>query len=134
MGSSDNHLKWLAEPLEDEPSLIRKPMFGALAYYLHGMLVLVLSDRDPPWKGVLVPTERQFHDSLMGDYAGLAPHPILGKWLYLPVTIDDFESIAADIVQAISEGDPRIGVEPKPKKRKAAKGRPKRKSGRSNSL
>ena len=118
MESSDNHLKWLAEPLEDEPSLIRKPMFGALAYYLRGKLVLVLSDRMPPWKGVLLPTEREFHPALISDFPALAPHPILGKWLYLPVDSEDFESIAADIVQAISEGDPRIGVEPKPKKKK----------------
>ncbi len=120
MESSENHLKWLAEPLLDEPSLISKPMFGALAYYLRGMLVLVLSDRMPPWKGVLLPTEREFHPALISDFPALAPHPILGKWLYLPVTAEDFESIAADIVQAISEGDPRIGVEPKPKKKKRA--------------
>ncbi|MCK4911391.1 MAG: hypothetical protein KAR83_07100 [Thermodesulfovibrionales bacterium] len=118
MGSPDNHLKWLAEPLEDEPSLIRKPMFGALAYYLRGRLVLVLSDRQPPWKGLLLPTEFEFQLSLRGDFPALAPHPILGKWLYLPVTTEDFESIAADIVQAISEGDPRIGVEPKPRKKR----------------
>ncbi len=118
MGSSDNHLKWLAEPLEDEPSLIIKPMFGALAYYLRGMLVLVLSDRTPPWKGVLLPTERESHEALMDEFPALAPHPILGKWLYLPVATEDFESIAADIVQAISERDPRIGVEPKPRKNK----------------
>ncbi len=120
MGSSDNHLQWLAEPLEDEPSLIRKPMFGALAYYLRGRLVLVLSDREPPWSGVLLPTEKEYHNKLMDEFPALAPHPILGKWLYLPVTAEDFESIAADIVQAISEGDPRIGVEPKPKKKKRA--------------
>ena len=120
MGSSDNHLKWLAEPLEDEPSLIIKPMFGALAYYIRGMLVLVLSDRDPPWKGVLVPTERQFHKKLMDEFPALGPHPILGKWLYLPISDKDFEGVAQDIVTAIFEGDPRIGVEPKPKKKKRA--------------
>lgn len=118
MRSTDNHLKWLVEPLEDEPSLIKKPMFGALAYYLRGMLVLVLSDREPPWKGVLIPTERDFHEALMEEFPALAPHPILGKWLYLPVTAEDFESTAMDIVQAISDGDPKIGVEPKPKKKK----------------
>ncbi len=120
MVSPDNHLRWLAEPLENEPSLIRKPMFGALAYYIRGMLVLVLSDRKPPWKGVLLPTERENHGSLIKEFPALAPHPVLGKWLYLPVTTEDFESIAADIVQAISEGDPRFGVEPKPKKKKQA--------------
>ncbi len=113
-------MQWLAEPLEDEPSLIRKPMFGALAYYLRGRLVLVLSDREPPWSGVLLPTEKEYHNKLMDEFPALAPHPILGKWLYLPVDSEDFESIAADIVQAILEGDPRIGVEPKPKKKKQA--------------
>ncbi len=122
MGSSDNHLKWLAEPLEDEPSLIKKPMFGALAYYLRGRLVLVLSDREPPWSGVLLPTEKEFQETLIKDYPALASHPILGKWLYLPISDKDFEGVAQDIVTAILEGDPRIGVEPKPrKKRKTGK-------------
>ena len=120
MGSSDNHLQWLAEPLEDEPSLIKKPMFGALAYYMRGKLVLVLPDREPPWSGVLLPTEKEFHKKLMDEFPALTPHPILGKWLYLPITDEDFEGVAQDIVEAITSGDPRIGVEPKPKKKKRA--------------
>ncbi len=113
-------MQWLAEPLLDEPSLIKKPMFGALAYYMRGKLVLVLSDREPPWSGVLLPTEKQFHKKLMDEFPAFTPHPILGKWLYLAVSDKDFESAAGDIVTAILEGDPRIGVEPKPKKKKMA--------------
>ncbi len=120
MGSSDNHLQWLAEPLLDEPSLIKKPMFGALAYYLRGRLVLVLSARKPPWSGVLLPTEKENHKKLMDEFPALGPHPILGKWLYLPISDKDFEGVAQDIVTAIVEGDTRIGVEPKPKKKKRA--------------
>lgn len=116
-----NSLRWLAEPLADDPGLIEKPMFGALAYYLRGRLVLVLSDREPPWQGVMLPTERERHAGLMEDFPALGPHPVLGKWLYLPMSNENFEGTAVNIVASIAEGDPRIGVEPKPKKPKKPK-------------
>ena len=124
MAKRDNHLRWIAEPLTEERSYIEKPMFGALACYLNGRLVLALSDREPPWNGLLLPTEKQFHASLMRDFKALSPHPVLGKWLFLPQTADDFEATAPDIVEAILAADPRIGVEPKPRKKPRKKSRP----------
>ncbi len=114
-------LGWVIEPLSDEPGYIEKPMFGSLACYLHGRLMLVLASREEPWNGLLVPTEKDFHEDLMSEFGSLAPHPILGKWLYLPEGTNEFESIAQGLVEHVLEGDPRIGVEPKEKKRKSTK-------------
>ncbi|MFC1769788.1 hypothetical protein ACFLZI_01870 [Nitrospirota bacterium] len=114
--SRENRLMWLAEPLEELQGYMVKAMFGAKGCYAHGMLVLVLSDRDEPWNGVLVPTEREFHASLIIDIPALRQHPVLGKWLYVPENDDDFESAVSDVVELIVAVDPRIGVEPKPRK------------------
>jgi hypothetical protein len=97
----------------DEPSYMEKPMFGCEACYLHGRLVLVLADGDEPWNGVLIPTERDFHDSVIGDFKGVVQHPVLKKWLYVSQSSEDFETVASGIVEGVRMNDPRLGVEPK---------------------
>jgi hypothetical protein len=106
-------LQWLVEPLMDEPSYLGKPMFGCEACYLHGRLALVLADGDEPWNGLLVPTEKDVHDSVITDFNGVVQHPVLKKWLYLSQSSEDFETIASDIVEAVRMNDRRFGVEPK---------------------
>lgn len=102
-------------------------MFGCVGCYLRGQLVLVLADRHEPWQGLLVPTERHAHDSLLSDYPGLRVHPVLGKWLHLPHGSGVFDETGAALVRAIATGDPRFGVEsalprlPRPKARKQPK-------------
>ncbi|MEW6715023.1 MAG: hypothetical protein AB1306_08045 [Nitrospirota bacterium] len=106
----------------DEPSYLEKPMFGCQACYLHGCLKLVLASKGKPWNGLLIPTEKEFHDSIRKDFKGVVQHPVLKKWLYLPETYEDFESVASDIVEAIRINDQRFGVEPKERvKRKSKK-------------
>jgi hypothetical protein len=46
----------------------------------------------------------------------LRPHPVLGKWLYLPQTEAEFESVAQHLTARVLAGDPRIGIAPKPRK------------------
>ena len=105
-------LQWLLESVEAEPSFFQKPMFGCQAVYLFGRLVLVLAAKEEPWNGLLVCTSREFHSVLIGEYPGLQPHPVLGKWLYLSRAHDDFDEAARDLVLRIVKNDPRIGVEP----------------------
>ena len=108
-------LQWVVEPLEEEPSYIAKAMFGCKGCYLYGRLVLVLASRArDPWMGLLLPTEKKHHPSLRRAHPGLATHPVLKKWLYLPESCDDFEERARALVESILTNDPRIGVEPKP--------------------
>jgi hypothetical protein len=86
------------------------------------MLVLVLADGDEPWRGVLVPTERESHAALMAEFPALASHPVLGKWLYLPESATSFERDAEKLVECVRRLDARIGVLPekkRPKKRPA---------------
>jgi hypothetical protein len=117
-----NRHRWLFERLEDQPTFEARKMFGALAAYFNGMLVLVLADGDEPWRGVLVPTERESHAALMAEFPALASHPVLGKWLYLPESATSFERDAEKLVECIRRLDARIGVLPekkRPKKRPA---------------
>jgi len=114
-----NPHEWLLEPLVEDPGFITKPMFGCLAGYLRGQLVLVLAAKDEPWSGVLWPVERSEHLSIQEEYPSLVPHPVLPKWLYLSEQDEDFEELATAIVEQIRCGDARLGVVPPVKKKKS---------------
>jgi hypothetical protein len=111
-------LRWVVEPLQDEPSYLEKAMFGCRGCYLQGRLVLVLASRGKePWKGLLVPTEKKHHGALQVELPDLGVHPMLEKWLYLPEETEDFEDTASRLVDLITEEDPRVGVLPKPRRK-----------------
>lgn len=112
---------WLWEPLENEPGFLLRTMFGAKAAYLDGKIVLCFCIKEDPWCGLLVPTERAQHEALRAELTALVPHPILGKWLYLPESADAFERTATALVALIRRRDPRLGVTPQPKRRKRRK-------------
>lgn len=84
-------LSWVVEPLIEEPGYLEKPMFGCLAIYLHGRLMLVLTSGEEPRDGLLIPTEHQFHDAILKEFRDVVQHPILKKWLYLSEATEDFE-------------------------------------------
>jgi hypothetical protein len=114
-------LRWIIEPLMEEPSYLEKSMFGCLACYVHGRLALLLSSGEEPWNGLLIPTDYQYHDSIGHDFHDIIRHPVLKKWVYLPESTEDFESDAQGIVEAIRMNDPRFGVEPTEKDSKRKK-------------
>ena len=103
-------------------------MFGAQACYLNGLLVLVLSDKEEPWRGVLVPCEREQHAAITREFPALAPHPVLPKWLYLPESCATFERDAQAIVARIRQLDPRFGIVP-PAQRARPTAKARRRSG-----
>ncbi len=105
-------LAWVIEPLEKDPTLVVRAMFGCRAVYLHGRLVLCLAAKREPWFGVLVPTDRAHHAALIAERPALRPHAVLAKWLYLPESAASFERDAAWLVARIRDGDPRVGVAP----------------------
>lgn len=94
-------------------------MFGAKAVYLDGRNTLCFCAGEEPWRGLLVPTDRAHHASLRADFPDLQPHPVLGKWLYLPEAADAFERVAAELVRLARARDPRLGVQPQKPKRRA---------------
>jgi hypothetical protein len=120
----DHAYGWLAEPLAGLRGFFSRPMFGCIACYAHGRLALVLSSQGEPWEGVLVPTSREHHASLMAEFPGLAEHPVLGKWLYLSASEQDFEGRAASVVERIVANDLRLGVEPGAGKKRKSRARP----------
>ena len=113
-----NPFLWVVEPLMDESSYLQKSMFGCQACYLHGRLTLLLTSGAEPWNGLLIPTDHHFHESIKEDFITVVQHPVLKKWLYLPETSEDFETVASDIVETIRINDQRFGIEPKERKRK----------------
>ncbi len=116
---------WAFEAFDRDPAFSTKPMFGCLAAYLRGRLVMVLTEEPGDtayrgkdygfdlWDGIMLPTEKSFHESLRKDFDGLRPHPVLGKWLFLPAAHPRFETQARGIGERIAQNDPRFGVEPK---------------------
>lgn len=116
-----NSLLWVIEPLERDAGHTSRKMFGSDAAYLDGLLCLVAVDRDEPWNGLLVATSREHHAALMEEMPGLRPHPVLGKWLYVPQDDEAFETIARRVGELALARDPRIGVEPKPRSRRKVK-------------
>lgn len=111
-----NSLSWVLEALERDPTFVRKRMFSADAAYIDGRLCLTAGDREEPWNGMLVGTSQPHHASLIEQMPALQPHPVLGKWLYISQTDPAFESIVQQVTALILARDPRIGVEPKPKR------------------
>ncbi|ODS33030.1 MAG: hypothetical protein SCARUB_01849 [Candidatus Scalindua rubra] len=106
-------LHWIVESLMGEPSYIEKSMFGCRGCYIHGRLVLVLASRGKkPWKGVLLPTEKKYHKSLMNEFPNLIVHPILQKWLYLSEDMEEFEELTLNLVDLVVQDDYRIGIIP----------------------
>ncbi|MBI5382249.1 MAG: hypothetical protein HZA31_10150 [Opitutae bacterium] len=114
--------QWLWEPLEADAAFVLRPMFGCRAAYLAGKIVLCFAAQEEPWRGVLVCTDQARQAALIAEFPALAPHPILPKWLYLPESAAGFERTAARLVALARQRDPRIGVVPKPKRRKHPRG------------
>ena len=113
--------QWLWESLEGSAGFVLKPMFGGKALYVDGKLALYFAAKKEPWRGVCVCTDRVYHESLMTDFPELKPHAILPKWLYLSEGSDRFETLAERLVKLAAKRDPRLGVAPKSRKRKAAR-------------
>lgn len=113
-----NSLLWVFDPLEQVDDYMRRKMFGCDAAYVGGRLCLAVVDRDEPWDGLLVCTAKEHHATLIEAAPGLRPHPILGKWLYIPESDERFEAVAALMVELVRHGDARIGVEPGSRTRK----------------
>jgi hypothetical protein len=111
-----NSLSWVLDALERDPTFVHKRMFSADAAYIDGRLCLTAGDREEPWNGMLVCTSQAHHASLIEQMPALRPHPVLGKWLYVSQADPAFESIVEQVTALVLARDPRIGVEPKPKR------------------
>lgn len=129
MRAFDN--EWIFQPFEDHPSFFTKRMFGGLAAYLFGRLMMVLVEPTKTgrwkWHGVLVCTEYAHQPAIIEEFTQLAPHDVLKKWLYIDSHHDDFEPTMERLAEAIARDDPRFGVHPHVKSEKARSGKRRRK-------
>jgi hypothetical protein len=117
----EHPLQWLAEPLLADPSFELKSWFGGRTIMLDGKHQLFLTTQGEPWQGVLVCTFHEHQESLRAEFPTLRPHPILGKWLYLSESAENFEAIARQLVQRVRARDPRLGIPPSPRKKRKTK-------------
>lgn len=100
--------------------IVIKPMFGCHGIYAGSRLCLFLMDRDKPLvrreaeglqKGVYVATVTDHVDSLKKVFPS-AEFEMLkeGKvWIFVPVSLAEFEEYVIRACEMISAGDPRIG-------------------------
>ena len=116
-----NPYAWLWESLESDTAFLITSMFGGRFLYLDGKLMHYFSVKDEPRRGLLVCTDKTRHGIALNDFPMLSPHPVLSKWLYLREKVEAFEVIAGQHVSLTAKRDPRIGVEPKPRKKPSGK-------------
>lgn len=121
-------LVWIEELLPS--GIVRKAMFGGYAYYYENRMVLALFEKTGDrvfknkkynfelWNGCLFPTEREHHEDLQKRYPFLNPHPVLPKWLYLPLDTEDFDTHVESIIIQIRKRNLAFGIVPKQKTKK----------------
>lgn len=117
----EHPLEWLAEPVQGDPTFVLKAWFGGRSIMLRGKHQLFLTTQGEPWQGVLVCTFHEHQPSLRAEFPSLQPHPVLGKWLYLPETAETFERDARRLVQLARHGDLRLGVASSSRKKQKQK-------------
>lgn len=140
-------LIWTFENFEEHPTFYTKRMFGGLSAYVHHRMVSMIAENPGDrvyrgtdygfdiWNGILYPTDYDQHESLQNDFPELIQHPVLKKWLYLPLETDSFEDIVHECAILIRRNDKRFGIYPqntspkkKSKKKKTAKKKTKKKT------
>jgi hypothetical protein len=113
--------EWIVQVFENHPSFFTKRMFGGLAVYLFGRLMMVLVEPTKTgrwkWHGVLICTELAHHSAIIDAFPPLAPHNVLKKWLYVDSRHADFEGTMERVAHAVARDDPRFGVQPRPKEK-----------------
>ena len=112
--------QWIFEIFENQPSFFTKTMFGGLAAYLYGRMMMVLVEPSKTgrwkWHGVLICTEHAQQPAIVEEFPAFAPHDILKKWLYIDSRHEDFEPTMERVAQAIASGDRRFGIHPSRKR------------------
>ena len=121
MRTFDN--EWIFQVFEDHASFFTKRMFGGLAVYLFGRMMMVLVEPTETgrwkWHGVLICTEYAQQPAILEEFPELAPHDTLKKWLYIDSRHEYFERTMERVAKAIARDDQRFGIHPQLKKKRA---------------
>ncbi len=117
MRTFDN--EWIFAAFETQPSFFTKRMFGGLAVYLFGRMMMILVEPTKSgrwdWHGVLICTDYIYHATLTREFPNLSPHEHLKKWLYIDSRDEQFEPTMERVADAITRNDPRFGIRPQEK-------------------
>ncbi|WP_413557159.1 TfoX/Sxy family DNA transformation protein [Bdellovibrio sp. HCB209] len=121
MAKEPQELYWI-ENLLPEEGFRRKAMFGGFAYYLDEKIILITfeSGTKTNWNGCMFPVEHEHQAEALKQFPILSPHPILPKWLYLPIETEGFEEWVSDILRVALRPHSLWGNYPKEKKKSAA--------------
>lgn len=132
MAKEPNELKWI-ENLLPEGEYRRKGMFGGFAYYLGEKIVLLTFEspggstyqgRKYPfeiWNGCMFPVEREHQAKALQRFPFLVSHPILPKWLYLPLKTESFDDLVSEVLAQAIKPNGYWGSIPKGKSKKSPK-------------
>jgi hypothetical protein len=114
--------EWIFRVFEDHPSFFTKRMFGGLAAYLFGRMMMILAEPTKSgrwkWHGVLICTDYPKQPAILQEFPALAPHNILKKWLYIDSRHEDFEMTMERVAKAVARDDKRFGVQPGARKQR----------------
>lgn len=99
-----------------------KKMFGNDSIYIGEKIYLATrhSEKNELDNGIWIGTDIPHHESLKTQFPSIINLRFfkIKKWLLLPSDAADFEEVAIELCELIKADDPRIGVLPKPKKKK----------------
>jgi hypothetical protein len=108
---------WLFESLEKDPQFEQRRLFSLDAAYIGDTLYLAYGNGPKEaWNGLMICTSPEHHASLRREFPQLQPHQALKKWLHLPQSDPEFESVGEKLVGLVQKRDPRLGIVGKSRK------------------
>lgn len=122
MAKEPQELYWI-ESLLPEGGFRRKAMFGGFAYYLDEKIILITFEAGNKtkskinWNGCMFPVEHEYQSQILEQFPVLSPHPVLPKWLYLPLETEGFDEWVTDILRVALRPHSLWGSLPKEKKK-----------------
>jgi len=128
MAKDLNTLKWIENLLPT--GYRRKSMFGGFGYYIDEKMILAAfeggEDRSyrgqkfdfALWNGCMFPAEKENHDEILKLFPFLINHPVLPKWLYIPVESENFDDHIETIMKEIRRQSPLFGTIPQRQSKK----------------
>lgn len=113
-------LQWVEDILPE--NFKRRAMFGGFAYYDGPYLKLIIFEGGTEtsyrgtdygfeiWNGCMFPAEKMHHETLKKKYLFLKNHPILPKWLYLPIKTENFDDYVEKIIRDLHRPNSHWGT------------------------
>lgn len=99
-----------------------QPMFGNTSLYIGNKIYFSTRQRSDNTadNGIWIGTQLEHHDSLKAEFPSITHlnNYRIKKWLLLPETAEDFEETARELCLLVIAEDERLGVVPKPKKKR----------------